>query len=725
MTSTPPPAFADNDACLTELMALGNLLIERALTPSSPATAGSDPLARLSTLARSPSDHLEEAIAYGWTRLAERSRASIAQELFSPWVHLCALFQPDRNEQILLIAGLLPALDPRYRALLRRLAEADGSETGDSNAVPLAALSRLLDGPSPRTALVRCLAEDAVPRHWQLIESAGSAGLDALDAAGSYRLAPVIAAYLLGQAAPRPQLDEPLEELPVAAPLADLPLNPDERQQLERFIAYACRPDSGAGGFLLQLQGPDTPLQQAVTAALFARLGLVCLRLDAAPLLRLMQDGQPPGELHRRLRALCRDALLCNRVLILVNTSSLVDGENDDRLRLVLNTLFISQRFVAVLNGPARRLADLAHLYGGHTVRPALIRLEPPGMGLRREIWRYHCHEQGLGVEETQMARLAERHPFTDEVIGLAAREAAARRMTASADIPLDALLDEVCRDQAQRHPLAVAQEVRSPHRLSDIVLPPSARQAMDDILADVRYRRRVIGDWGFDACSDNPDGLCVLFHGPSGTGKTMAASIIANELGLALYKIDLAGILSKYIGETEKHLARLFDQAEALNVILFFDEAEGLFSKRTETHDSHDRYANLQTGYLLQRIERYAGTVILSTNLLKNLDKAFTRRFRFMVEFPFPGPDERLRLWTRAFPPQAPLAAPLDLPALAEHLAVSGGTIKNIAFGAAILAAAAGGAITGEHVRQAAEREYLKLGKVFPAALSALEDDV
>jgi SpoVK/Ycf46/Vps4 family AAA+-type ATPase len=195
-----------------------------------------------------------------------------------------------------------------------------------------------------------------------------------------------------------------------------------------------------------------------------------------------------------------------------------------------------------------------------------------------------------------------------------------------------------------------------------------------------------------------------------------MAASAIANELGLALYKIDLANVLSKYIGETEKQLAQMFDQAEAMNIVLLFDEAESLFSKRTETRDAHDRYANLQTGYLLQRIETYRGIVILSTNLLKNLDPAFTRRFQFIVEFALPQAAERLALWHNAFPPASPRADDIDFELLADRAPFSGGNINAAAVAAALYAAAEDTPIAMRHVLQATEHEYAKLGKVFAA---------
>jgi SpoVK/Ycf46/Vps4 family AAA+-type ATPase len=206
--------------------------------------------------------------------------------------------------------------------------------------------------------------------------------------------------------------------------------------------------------------------------------------------------------------------------------------------------------------------------------------------------------------------------------------------------------------------------------------------------------------------------GAHALFTGQPGTGKTMAADILAGELDLDLYKIDLSTVMSKFIGETEKNLARIFGEAATSNAILFFDEADALFGKRTEVKDAHDRYANLEVSYLLQKMDEYEGLVILATNLRQNLDKAFLRRLHFVIDFPFPGPADRLRICQGIWPDGAPRAPELDLPALAQELEVAGGSIRNIALSAAYLAAAGGQPIQMAHLRRAAESEYRKIGK-------------
>jgi SpoVK/Ycf46/Vps4 family AAA+-type ATPase len=199
-----------------------------------------------------------------------------------------------------------------------------------------------------------------------------------------------------------------------------------------------------------------------------------------------------------------------------------------------------------------------------------------------------------------------------------------------------------------------------------------------------------------------------------------MAAEVIARELGLDLYKVDLSAVVSKYIGETEKNLAKIFKEADSSNAILFFDEADALFGKRTEVADAHDRYANIETSYLLQKMEEYDGVVILASNLRENMDEAFVRRLRFIVDFPFPDESSRLRIWRTHFPPQAPLADDLDYGLLARQLQVAGGNIKNIVLNAAFLASADGGAIAMSHLLHSARREFEKIGKRWDDAHAA-----
>jgi AAA+ superfamily predicted ATPase len=347
----------------------------------------------------------------------------------------------------------------------------------------------------------------------------------------------------------------------------------------------------------------------------------------------------------------------------------------------------------------------------------AVLTMETPTFGpaLQIEVWR-----KELGKEWPEQAAavdsITEQYNFGPEAI---ARTVA--RARASIDVAADdgngpqIDLWQACRSQVGTDMEEVAQRIKSVHVLDDIVLPPDVMEEIQDIAAQVENRARVYGGWGFGGRLSRGAGVSALFSGVSGTGKTMAAEILAGRLGLDLYRIDLAGVVSKYIGETEKNLRRVFDAAEKSGVVLFFDEADALFGRRSEVRDSHDRYANIEIDYLLQRMEDYRGLAILATNRKTALDRAFMRRLRFLIEFPFPDAASRLQIWRKAFPPQAPIGD-IDLESIAR-MELSGGSIRNVSLNAAFLAAAEGAAIGMAHVRRAALREYAKLDKLVTAA--------
>ena len=259
------------------------------------------------------------------------------------------------------------------------------------------------------------------------------------------------------------------------------------------------------------------------------------------------------------------------------------------------------------------------------------------------------------------------------------------------------------------------ATRIRPTRTWDDLILDAERRERVEEIAIRCRQRRRVFDDWGL--APQPSTGVVAFFAGPSGTGKTLAAEVIAADLGMEVYKVDLANLVSKYIGETEKNLSAVFDAAEASSVALFFDEADALFGKRSEVSDAHDRYANIEVAYLLQRLERYDGLAIMATNLLRNIDPAFLRRIHVIVEFPVPEAPERRRIWRRCLPPNAPLADDLDLDVFADRVEMAGGAIRNTVATAAFLAAEEGQPIGQAHVITAVRREMQKLGRLFDAA--------
>ncbi|MBD2158523.1 ATP-binding protein [Leptolyngbya sp. FACHB-16] len=289
------------------------------------------------------------------------------------------------------------------------------------------------------------------------------------------------------------------------------------------------------------------------------------------------------------------------------------------------------------------------------------------------------------------------------------------KTQTTNHKTPDSKLLWEVCRTQARTRLDNLAQRIPPAARWDDLVLPESQKQTLREIAAQIRQRTTVYEIWEFATHSANGLGISALFAGASGTGKTMAAEVLAQDLKLDLYRIDLSQVVSKYIGETEKNLRRVFDAAEMGGAILLFDEADALFGKRSEVKDSHDRYANIEVSYLLQRMEAYRGLAILTTNLRSAIDPAFLRRIRFVVQFPFPDVAQRTEIWQRMFPAKLPTEG-LDYGKLAQ-LSVAGGNIRNIALNAAFLAADSREPLQMKHLLRAAQSEYTKLEKTLTNA--------
>jgi hypothetical protein len=271
----------------------------------------------------------------------------------------------------------------------------------------------------------------------------------------------------------------------------------------------------------------------------------------------------------------------------------------------------------------------------------------------------------------------------------------------------LNARLWSACRVHSRPRLDVLAERIEPSAKWDDLVLPEAQTLVLRQLAAQSRNRMTVYETWGFAANGRRGLGLSALFSGPSGTGKTLAAEVLAAELHLDLYRIDLSAVVSKYIGETEKNLRQVFDAAEAGGCLLLFDEADALFGKRAEVKDSHDRYANIEVGYLLQRMESFLGLAILTTNMKSTLDKSFQRRLRFTVDFPFPDASQRQEIWARVFPAQTPTKG-LDYTRLAA-LNMTGGNIRNIALNAAFLAAEAKATVGMAHILQAAQLEAIK----------------
>jgi hypothetical protein len=340
-----------------------------------------------------------------------------------------------------------------------------------------------------------------------------------------------------------------------------------------------------------------------------------------------------------------------------------------------------------------------------------------PSYPHRLALWNYYLAPPELlaqNLHDETLKSLAGQFSLTGGQI----RDAVASAMDMAKQERRPLLQDDLfasARIHSNPHLGALTRKIEPRYAWDDLILPQEQTVMLREIVSTVRERPLVLEQWGLGKKLVSSAGIPILFSGPPGTGKTMAAEVIARVLGLDLYKIDLSGVVSKYIGETEKNLERIFNEAENSNAILFFDEADAVFGKRSEVKDAHDRYANIEISYLLQRMEAYGGITILATNLRANLDEAFTRRLQFVVDFPFPEEEYRRRIWETLFPPGLPREDNLDFGLLANRFKLAGGNIRNIIVNAAYLAAADGKRVSMEHMLHGVRRELQKMGRLVP----------
>jgi hypothetical protein len=439
--------------------------------------------------------------------------------------------------------------------------------------------------------------------------------------------------------------------------------------------------------------------RRAAAETIAARRGVPLLVADLAR----MPAGAAP--------VLAREGRINGALLYAANVDSLRERDAGE-LEALLSELGRSDgSFVLAGSRPWRRRAPSS---AESPVGLLTVEFAPPPQKDRRRIWQDEIKRSGLRARQRAVDDLAGLFTLTQGQIRDAVAEAASSLRGTRGTGVREALF-AAARAQGGDELATLAVKLRPSFGWDDIVLPEDSVLQLRELCQRVVHRGGVLADWGFGQRLSLGRGVSALFSGPPGTGKTMAAEIIAVELGLDLYRIDLAGVISKWIGETEKNLDRIFRAAENANVVMLIDEAEALFGKRTEVRDSHDRYANVEISYLLQKMEEYEGVAILATNRITDLDEAFTRRISHVIRFPLPEAAERARIWESVWPAETPRSDRLDLGLLARDLSFSGAEIKNVALAAAFLAAEAGTPVTMEHLLHAAKREYEKTGKSFP----------
>ena len=572
---------------------------------------------------------------------------------------------PFERDVLLLAAGI--ELDAAFRSVCAR-ALGDAGRPYATFGLALAALD------DPHWS---ALTPAGPLRFWRLVE------VDATDSltAAPLRIDERILHYLAGVEHLPAVLEGVVEFVDDTIPLA-----PSQAVVAARIAEYLA---SGSSSVRVAVCGPPSAPARAVAHAAAQSLGLrLCaVRADALP--------QLPAEQETLARTWDREAALLGAALI-------VDCRRFhefDPTRAAPVEAFVDRVAGIVLTASRDPLPGVER-------RGLRVDVDKPTEEEQRALWSEALGDEAGGLDG-RLDVLVGQFDVGADTIGIAARDALARSHS-EAETELFAQLWDTCRSQARPLLEDLADRIEPAARWDDLVLEEAQRSTLRQIAAHVRRRLTVNEQWGFAAKSSRGLGITALFSGPSGTGKTMAAEVLANELRLDLYRIDLSSVVSKYIGETEKNLRRVFEAAEGSGAILLFDEADALFGKRTEVKDSHDRYANIEVSFLLQRMESYGGLAILTTNLEGALDQAFMRRIRFVVRFPFPNREQRREIWLRIFPSATPLDG-LDVDKLAR-LDVTGGSIHNIGLNAAFLAADAEQPVRMGHLAAAARDEYGKL---------------
>lgn len=584
---------------------------------------------------------------------------------------VCAAFHlsPFERDLLLLCAG--PDLDAKFAALI---AKANGDPRRASATFSLA-LAALPD------AHWSALLPSAPLRRWRLIE---------MGSGDSLTSSPLrIDEWLLHFLAGTPHLDERLQALVRPVAVAAQP-SPSQRALAEHLTRFCQSHPPGRPLPLIQICG-DSPDDQLVVAGHgCASLGCRVFRLSAPDVPTVAAERETFARLWEREAALGRGALLVD----------FRDADNAEASRAALALLESVNGLLLVLTRePLRGLGR------------ENWKIEVPRSSAReqQELWRAVLGPQAAELNGQLEAVAGQFCLNAREITEVATvLRTTERNSPPAASQANRAALWSLCRAQSRTRLESLAQRLEPAATWNDLVLPEAQLRMLREIAVHVRQRFRVYEQWGFAAKGASGLGISALFAGASGTGKTMAAEVLANELNLDLFRIDLSAVVSKYIGETEKNLRRVFDAAEAGGAILLFDEADALFGKRSDVKDSHDRYANIEVGYLLQRMETYRGLAVLTTNFKQALDSAFLRRLRFVVQFPFPDAAQRAEIWRRAFPAATPTEA-LDAAQLAR-LNVAGGNIRNIALHAAFLAADTAGPVSMKHLLQAARGECAKL---------------
>lgn len=590
---------------------------------------------------------------------------------------LIEIYQLSSFEKNVLLMGVGVELDASFGKLIAELQGGTGHE------MPTFSLALSVFTDSHWSAL----SPEGPLRYWQLLELSKNAVLTS----SSYSVDELILHYLTGISVMDGRLSpfvNIIKEMPV--------LVPSHQKIADQIIQYLARNSGVSYPPMVQLMGTSMEDKKAIVSNIFSAYNMPVYSMSVETLPSNFQ------ELSRLIRLWNREAVLHQNILF-------IDGKHlssHDKTKNKEVRYFLDNLRSIVIIGSDFRFIDMNKEIHSYTV-------EKPIREEQQILWR----SQLGNIAETldnEIGNLVTQFNLDSHTITYLAQQAAAGNNTNGSKVSQKPNFRESlwksCCDHTRPDLSSLAQRIETFATWDDLVLPNSQKTVLEDICIHVKQRQKVYYDWGFRSKSNRGLGISALFAGESGTGKTMASEVIANTLNLDLYRIDLSQVVNKYIGETEKNLKKIFEAAEDSGAILLFDEADALFGKRSEVKDSHDRHSNIEVSYLLQKMEEYRGLAILTTNMKNALDKAFLRRIRFVIQFPFPDTQMRGEIWKRVFPKQTP-TKDLSIQKLA-NLNVAGGNIRNIALNASFAAAHKDQAVTMLDIHNAARNEYVKLEK-------------
>ena len=619
----------------------------------------------------------------------------------SPWQKLAELFSLSPVEQDILLLAAAPEADLKYETLFAYL------NNDISRKWPTCDLAlRLCAGDAAGRVEVRrrLVPEGTLFAGGLLLPLSPSQERPSWLATG-FSLSVPVSHYLSGTAALDSRLTAFVKQVSPRFSLGELPIDPEQRAALGRLPGLLR--DSWPGDRVLVFRGRRGSARTSAAEAVCRELGISLLKVDLGTLRGSAENA------GRLVQALLLQQRLSDAGLYLQRVEALFDGESHRLVPEAHEILDALGRVRGPLFVACEPQTNWRELFPGRRARR--FDFADPAYETRLELWRVALARADTAIAVSELEALADRFSLTPGQINAAVDAALDSSALSGQTAPsLDsASLFEAARAESDQSLGGLAIKVKAAFGWNDLVLPRSTFKRVQEVAAAIKFRQVVYSEWGFEHQLAYGRGLKVLFSGASGTGKTMTAGVIAADLGLDLYKIDLSGIVSKYIGETEKNLDMIFRAAESSNAMLFFDEADALFGKRSEVKDAHDRYANIEVAYLLQKIEEYDGVVILASNLSKNIDDAFSRRMHYAVEFPLPDAQQREQLWRGMFPPKAPLGRDVDFVFLASQFSLSGGEIRNVALDSAFLAAQGSQTITMKQLMKALARQMLKQGKL------------